>query len=143
MNHNAPCAVIHDYTRLPCPRAALTAAATRIAAAEDGRRRRAVNCICCSDYKIRKLNRDYRTIDRATDVLAFPFDEPDFLGEIYISLQRAAVQARRYGHSYDQELLRLFVHGYLHLLGYDHHDEKQRRRMEEREARYCGEIADR
>ncbi len=133
--------IIHDYTRIQFPRRTLELAADTIAGTEKGVAARPVNCILCSDYRIRKLNRDYRGFDQVTDVLSFPFNDPDFLGEIYISLQRAAVQARRYGHTRDYELLRLFVHGYLHLLGYDHQAESGRRRMEHRERLYCGAIA--
>ncbi len=97
---------------------------------------RAVNIILCSDYKIRKLNRKYRKIDRATDVLSFPFEDDDLLGEVYISLQRAAVQARRYNVPYADEVNRLFIHGLAHLLGFDHNTEKERKKMELYEKRY-------
>ena len=82
------------------------------------------------DY-IRGLNRDYRGMDRPTDVLSFPMEEgadivaePDgFLGDIVLSLPRAQAQAAEYGHSLLRELSFLTVHGALHLLGYDHMDE--------------------
>ena len=82
---------------------------------------------------IHRLNRDYRHIDRATDVISFAFLDGDenkdkifqsnemvVLGEIYISLDKAKEQATSYGHSLERELKFLFVHGLLHLLGYDH-----------------------
>ena len=82
---------------------------------------------------IHNLNRDYRHIDRPTDVISFAFldgnNEKDkifqsgqnvVLGEIYISFDKAREQAASYGHSLDRELKFLFVHGILHLLGYDH-----------------------
>ena len=96
-----------------------------------------MNVIFLSDYKIRKLNREHRNRDRATDVLSFPFNDDDFLGEIYISLQRASAQARRYRCSYTDEVNRLFVHGIFHLLGYDHTTGKERKAMEVQEKRYC------
>ena len=108
----------------------------RIYEGEKVNREQKINLILCSDYTIRKLNREYRNIDRATDVLSFPFGEPDFLGEIYISLQRAKVQARRYGISYNDEIVRLFVHGTFHLLGYDHIIESERLEMEKMERKY-------
>ncbi len=82
------------------------------------------------DY-VRALNRDYRGIDRPTDVLSFPMEEgediaaePDgFLGDIVLSLPRAKAQAAEYGHSLLRELSFLTVHGALHLLGYDHMEE--------------------
>ncbi|MFP4163933.1 MAG: rRNA maturation RNase YbeY [Chitinispirillaceae bacterium] len=92
--------------------------------------------VLCSDYIIRKLNRQYRKKDKATDVLSFPFGDPDLLGEIYISLQRAKIQSKRYGLTYEQEIKRLFVHGLLHLLGHDHHKTAERETMEARERIY-------
>lgn len=81
---------------------------------------------------IRELNREYRNIDRATDVLSFPMDEEGdevVLGDIVISLARAKEQAEEYGHSLEREISFLCVHSVLHLLGYDHEtgeeDEKE------------------
>ena len=84
------------------------------------------------DEGIRRLNRNYRKIDRATDVLSFPLfdfdgdgdameDElDDMLGDIVLSLERAAAQADEFGHSFEREVAFLTVHSMLHLLGYDH-----------------------
>jgi probable rRNA maturation factor len=83
------------------------------------------------DEGIKKLNRDFRDIDKETDVLSFPLtdydstelpiDEPEtVLGDIVISLERAAVQAEEIGNTYLQEVAFLTVHSVLHLLGYDH-----------------------
>lgn len=82
---------------------------------------------------IHKMNREYRGVDRPTDVISFAFldgeenkDEilhgnlPVSLGDIYISVDKAKEQAKEYGHSLNRELSFLFVHGLLHLLGYDH-----------------------
>ncbi len=81
---------------------------------------------------IRELNREYREIDRETDVLSFPMeDEGDsvVLGDIVISLEKAKEQAEEYGHSLEREIAFLCVHSVLHLLGYDHEtsqeDEKE------------------
>ena len=82
------------------------------------------------DASIHVYNREYRGVDRPTDVLSFPQDEggelispPDgFLGDIVISVPRAAEQGRELGHSTERELAFLTVHGILHLLGYDHID---------------------
>ena len=96
--------------------------------------------------EIREINRQFRSIDRATDVLSFPMltfaegeeaevNENDeiVLGDIIISLERAKEQAEEYGHSYERELLYLFVHSILHLLGYDHLEEEEKRQMRIRE----------
>ncbi|MHB1416476.1 MAG: rRNA maturation RNase YbeY [Chloroflexota bacterium] len=99
------------------------------------------------DEEIRELNARYRQVDAATDVLSFPLQEAaagagDFvqppddvlrLGDVVISLPRAEAQAEEYGHSVARELGYLFVHGLLHLLGYDHELEEGRQRMRERE----------
>ena len=93
-----------------------------------------VDVTLVSNRKIREYNRDYRNIDRATDVLSFPLGEegeydidPEtgacLLGDIVISLERAAEQAEEFGHSYEREVGFLTVHSMLHLLGYDHIEE--------------------
>ncbi|MDG5815973.1 rRNA maturation RNase YbeY [Chitinispirillales bacterium ANBcel5] len=128
--------IIHDYKQLPSQEMALQEMACLIYEGENVSPKQTVSLILCSDYIIKRLNRDYRKQDKATDVLSFRFNEPDFLGEIYISLQRTSLQARRYGLSYEQELLRLFVHGMFHLLGYDHQDSAQRQEMESKERKY-------
>ena len=89
---------------------------------------------------IHVLNKKFRGIDKATDVLSFAFhesDEPeiigadfDILGDIIISLERAKVQADEFGHSFLREIIFLEVHGLLHLLGYDHIEENDRQEME-------------
>lgn len=96
---------------------------------------------------IRELNREYREKDSATDVLSFPMYDPASgdtpveglpfdLGDIVISLERAAAQAEEFGHSYKREVAFLSVHSTLHLLGYDHElseedDADMRRRQKE------------
>jgi probable rRNA maturation factor len=62
--------------------------------------------------------------------------DSDLFGEIYISLERAKVQSRRFGITYDDEIIRLFVHGFFHLLGYDHQGIKERELMESKERNY-------
>ena len=95
---------------------------------------RAVSFVLCSNRAIRGLNARYRSIDRVTDVLSFTMGDDDLLGEIYVSFPRAQAQAREYGCTVREELLRLFIHGLYHLLGYDHENERDRRRMERKEA---------
>jgi len=94
-----------------------------------------------SDPLIRSLNREYRGIDRATDVLAFSQQEGEpvpgndaVLGDVVISLETARRQAEDYGASFDEEITRLLIHGLLHLLGYDHErGPEQRRKMRRKE----------
>ena len=91
---------------------------------------------------IHKINKKYRHIDRPTDVISFAFLDsennydkvlfspgPVVLGDIYISLEKAKEQAEEYGHSLHRELSFLFVHGLLHLLGYDHMNEEDEKEM--------------
>ena len=90
---------------------------------------------------IHELNRDYRKIDRPTDVISFAFLDnedrekeiasgvPVALGDIYISVDKAKEQAQEYKHSLEREMSFLFVHGILHLLGYDHMNEEDEKVM--------------
>ena len=85
------------------------------------------NVIIVDNEYIHKLNRDYRNIDRETDVITFALEDdktfnPDIriLGDVYISIDKAKSQSEEYGHSFIRELCFLAVHGMLHLLGYDH-----------------------
>jgi len=73
-----------------------------------------------SDRSIRKLNQQFRGVDKATDVLSFPADEPDNLGDVAISVDTAAKQAKETGLQFDNEIAQLILHGLLHLSGYDH-----------------------
>ena len=96
-----------------------------------------VGVLLTSEQEIRRLNREYRNIDRVTDVLSFPAWEgeqiaapPDgYLGDIAICMARAAEQAQTYGHSLERETAFLAVHGTLHLLGFDHVNESEERIM--------------
>jgi probable rRNA maturation factor len=73
-----------------------------------------------SDKKIRELNKQFRGIDKATDVLSFPSDETNELGDIAISVQTAARQAKENGLTLNEEIAQLILHGLVHLSGYDH-----------------------
>jgi probable rRNA maturation factor len=100
-----------------------------------GNRAREVSVLFCGDRLMAGLNRRWRGKDRSTDVLAFPAERvaTGFLGDIVISIPYATRQARRHGESRAREVDRLLLHGYLHLLGYDH--ETDRGEMESLEAR--------
>lgn len=100
-----------------------------------GDRAREVSVLFCGDRLMAGLNRRWRGKDRSTDVLAFPAEAvaEGFLGDIVISLPYATRQARRRGESRAREVDRLLLHGYLHLLGYDH--ETDRGEMEALEER--------
>jgi probable rRNA maturation factor len=133
---NQPVLIYHDYKNLSYPRKSLLAAAKRIYKAEKLSDSKKTHVILCSNIKIKKLNSMFRNKNRATDVLSFNYDENDMLGEIYISLQRAKTQAKEYKVTYDNEVLRLFVHGMFHLLGFDHETEKDKKKMQAKENIY-------
>jgi len=91
-----------------------------------------------SSAEIKKLNKKYRKKDQVTDVLSFSepkeFNLPDEpMGEIIICSIRARKQAKELGHGFQKEINRLTLHGFLHILGYDHKTEKQAQKMEKKE----------
>jgi probable rRNA maturation factor len=92
-----------------------------------------------TDGRIQALNRSFRNVDKATDVLSFPADEPGTLGDVVIARGVARRQARGAGHDFPTELRVLALHGLLHLLGYDHeHDGGRMARVEARLRRKGG-----
>lgn len=103
--------------------------------------------------KIHEINREYRGIDRPTDVISFALEEntegemeiigqdmPRVLGDIIISIPRAKQQAKEYGHSFMRELGFLAVHGFLHLLGYDHGTKEEEQQMFSRQEEILQEF---
>ena len=105
--------------------------------------------------EIRKINKKYRKIDRATDVLSFPMFEKeeldekiknknflyeDVLGDIIISIDKVREQAEEYGHSFERELSYMLVHGFYHLMGYDHIEEEDKKIMRPKEEKILNEL---
>ena len=97
---------------------------------------------------IQEINKEYRNVDRATDVLSFPMFEKDeldnkirdkdflhedILGDIIISIEKVKEQAKEYGHSFERELSYMVVHGFYHLMGYDHMNDIEKAEMREKE----------
>ena len=110
-----------------------------------------VSITLTNDEYIHQMNKEYRGLDRPTDVLSFAFvdsEEPEIedgpetevLGDIIISLERAWAQSQEYGHSMERELSFLTIHGMLHLLGYDHMEEEERMEMEEEQRYIMGKL---
>lgn len=94
------------------------------------------NVIIVDNKRIHEINKEFRNIDKPTDVISFALEDfeditYDFrlLGDIYISIDKAREQAKEYGHSLKRELCFLTVHGLLHLLGYNHEDERSEKVM--------------
>lgn len=81
-----------------------------------------IELIVTTDSEIKKINNEYRNIDKSTDVLSFPYEDMpmSLLGSIVISANHVEQKAKELNHSSDNELSLLFIHGMLHLLGYDH-----------------------
>lgn len=104
-----------------------------------------LNIVFVNDPYIQSLNRQYRDKNETTDVLSFSYlnttDFPDtrLIGEIYISIDTAEKQAKDYGHDLQSELYKLFVHGFLHIFGYDHKKKEDYRVMEGLESEILGE----
>ena len=101
-----------------------------------------------NNEELHKINKEYRDVDRPTDVLSFPMYERDeiaglkndtddeiekILGDIIVSIEKVREQAEEYGHSFERELAYLVTHGMLHLLGYDHMIEEEKAVMRKRE----------
>ena len=97
---------------------------------------------------IQEINKEYRNVDRATDVLSFPMFEKDdldnkirdkdflhedILGDIIISIEKVKEQAKEYGHSFERELSYMVVHGFYHLMGYDHMNDIEKAEMRKKE----------
>ena len=99
-----------------------------------------ITVVLVSDEYITRLNKKFLNRDRPTDVLAFPLNEDDLWGEVYISLDRAQEQSRYYQVNFRQELARLVIHGILHLLGYDDQNEKARVSMQSKEEFYLEKM---
>ncbi len=98
------------------------------------------------DEEIRNLNRDYRGVDKSTDVLSFPMDDEfiivsRILGDVIINTRRVMEQAEELGHSNERELSYLTVHSILHLLGYDHMEDEDKKEMREREKLAMKELS--
>lgn len=103
-----------------------------------------VSITLVNDVEIQEINRDYRQIDQPTDVISFAFQDedtddliayestdkpPTMLGDLIVSVETAERQAADYNHAYERELSFLIVHGFLHLLGYDHSHKKDEQIM--------------
>lgn len=112
-----------------------------------------VDITIVDDAEIHTLNRDYRNVDRSTDVLSFALDEESeeepelvggpeehLLGDIIISAETAARQAEEFGHGLEREIVYLAVHGLLHLLGYDHMNDADKAVMRAKEEEALREI---
>ncbi len=119
-------AIVAKQRARPVPPASLAAFLRRVARKAPPTKATGVSIVLAGDATLRRLNRDFRGKDVTTDVLSFASGAEELpdgsrpLGEIVISVAQAARQAEAFGHSLARELRVLVIHGYLHLLGYDH-----------------------
>jgi len=108
------------------------------------------NLIITNNKNIKQINKDYRQKNDETDVISFVYDNQgfpkvmelnDFLGDIFISLEKIADQAKLYQVTFEYELIRIIIHGVLHLIGYDHEkSEAEARKMEKIEERLLSKV---
>ena len=105
-----------------------------------------LNVILTNPETIRTTNKKYRNIDKETDVLSFPMFEKDdeqiedVLGDIMISIPRVIEQAEEYGHSVQRELAYMVVHGFYHVMGYDHMNEQEKSVMRQKEEKILSKL---
>lgn len=114
-----------------------------------------VSIVLTNPENIRKFNKQYRNIDKATDVLSFPMFEKEeiekikqkeaglvkeVLGDIIISIEQVKKQAQEYEHSFERELAYMVTHGFYHLMGYDHIEEKDKQIMRPKEEKILQEL---
>ena len=108
-----------------------------------------LSVILCGPISIRRINRDYRNIDKVTDVISFAlldggedyrYDGNIELGDIFINRNRVLSQAEDYGHSVKREFVFLFVHGLLHLFGYDHMNDEDEKVMTDLQKKIVGNL---
>ena len=110
-----------------------------------------INVVLTTPENIRNINKEQRNIDKETDVLSFPMFEKeeigqvpdnqfDVLGDIVISIDKVKEQAEEYGHSFERELSYMVVHGFYHLIGYDHMVEEDKIKMREREENILNKL---
>lgn len=108
-----------------------------------------VSVILTTPAIIKEINKEYREIDKETDVLSFPMFEPDeirgiieeeALGDIIISVDRVKEQSAEYGHSFERELSYMLVHGFYHLMGEDHMEEKDKKKMRAKEENVLSQL---
>lgn len=114
-----------------------------------------ISVILTNPENIRNINKEYRNVDKATDVLSFPmfekdeiqaiiknneYEVSDVLGDVVISLEKVKEQAIEYGHSFERELSYMLVHGFYHLMGYDHIEEKDKVLMRPKEEKILQKL---
>ena len=110
-----------------------------------------INVVLTNPENIKKINKEQRNINKETDVLSFQMFEKeeiseipdnilDVLGDIVVSIEKVQEQAKEYGHSFERELSYMVVHGFYHLMGYDHMEENDKIKMREKEENILNKL---
>lgn len=110
-----------------------------------------INVVLTNPKNIRKINKEHRNIDKETDVLSFPmfekeelenikFEHIEVLGDIVISVEQVKKQAEEYGHGFEREFAYMIVHGFYHIMGFDHIKEDERKQMREHEEKILNKL---
>ena len=108
-----------------------------------------MSVVIVDNKKIHEINKTYRNVDRPTDVISFAFEDNEgitpnnmrILGEIYLSVEKAKEQAKEFGHSEKREICYLSIHGLLHLLGYNHEEDEEKKVMRSLEEKILNECS--
>ncbi|MCI8965354.1 MAG: rRNA maturation RNase YbeY [Clostridia bacterium] len=110
-----------------------------------------ISVILTNPDEIQRLNREYRKVNKTTDVLSFPMYEREEIsslnkeieepiGDVIISVQKVKEQAEEYNHSFERELAYMLVHGFYHIMGYDHIEENEKKEMREKEENILNKL---
>ena len=113
-----------------------------------------INVVLTNPENIKNINKKHRNIDKETDVLSFPMFEKqeiediiikgnnieEALGDIVISIEKVKEQANEYGHSFERELSYMLIHGFYHIMGYDHINEEDKKQMREKEEKVLNKL---
>lgn len=131
---------INNITFFAVDKKFLTGVAKKVLKGENRVRER-ISLAFVSEEEIKKLNKKYRGKNKPTDVLSFSLNEKEYLGEIIICPEVVKENSEKYEVDFKKEIARIFIHGILHLCGYDHEKNgKQAKIMEEREERYLNNF---
>ena len=107
---------------------------------EEGFDLQRIDFIFCSDEYLLQINKEYLQHDDYTDIITFPLEEDPILGEIYISIDRVRENASTFEIPFEKELLRVIIHGVLHLCGYDDHDDSDIEEIRSKEEYYLEKV---
>ena len=135
-----PLTHINNLTKAAINKKTFSTVAKKVLSGEN-RESESISLAFVEKGEIRKLNLAYRKKDKPTDVLSFELDERDLLGEIVICPEVVSEHAQEYGVTYEYEMMKVFIHGILHLLGYDHERSRvEEAAMDERQNKYLREL---